>query len=216
MSNFGFTHLRLVSPYDLAFREARSAAGASAVMHAAQVFPTLDEAIADCNLVIGTTAVRHRDLQHELHRLEEAAPRIRTELASGKVALLFGSEKFGLSKDDLSRCHWLLRIPTREEHISMNLGQAVAVCMYELARNPGARTPGKEQRPATASEIDRLTSVFLESLHTSGYVKPRVASSTEEKIRRLWRRLHVSSEDAETLLGMLRKILWKLRASSVK
>jgi tRNA/rRNA methyltransferase len=88
--------------------------------------------------------------------------------------------------------------------------------MYELARNPEAQSPGKERGLATASEVDRLTSVFLESLHVSGYVKPRVASSTEEKIRRLWRRLHVSSDDAEILLGMLRKILWKLRATSEK
>ena len=211
MSNFGFTHLRLVAPYELAFREARSAAGASAVMQAAEVYSTVEDAIADCTLVIGTTAVRHRELHHPLHRLEEAAPLIRGELVSGKVALLFGSEKFGLSTDDLSHCHWLLRVPTREEHISMNLGQAVAVCMYELARDAQA-TPSinQDESPATAAEVDRLNSVLLESLEASGYVNPRVASSTEEKVRRLLRRMRLTSADAELLLGMLRQILWKL------
>jgi tRNA/rRNA methyltransferase len=180
-------------------------------MQAAEVYSTVEDAIADCTLVIGTTAVRHRELHHPLHRLEEAAPLIRGELVSGKVALLFGSEKFGLSTDDLSHCHWLLRVPTREEHISMNLGQAVAVCMYELARDAQA-TPSinQDESPATAAEVDRLNSVLLESLEASGYVNPRVASSTEEKVRRLLRRMRLTSADAELLLGMLRQILWKL------
>lgn len=217
MSNFGFTHLRMVAPYELAFREARSAAGASAVMQAAEVYSTIEEAIADCTLVVGTTAVRHRELHHPLHRLEEAAPLIRSELASGKVALLFGSEKFGLSTDDLSHCHWLLRIPTREEHISMNLGQAVAVCMYELARDPDApQSAAREESPATAAEVHRLNTVLLDSLEASGYVNPRIAASTEEKVRRLLRRIRLTSSDAELLLGMLRQILWKLGAPEQK
>ena len=155
-------------------------------MQAAEVCSTIEDAIADCTLVVGTTAVRHRELHHPLHRLEEAAPLIRSELVSGKVALLFGSEKFGLSTGDLSHCHWLLRVPTREQHISMNLGQAVAVCMYELARDAHA-TPSvsRDETPATADEIDRVNSVLMESLDASGYVNPRVAASTEEKVRRL-------------------------------
>jgi TrmH family RNA methyltransferase len=135
MSNFGFFHLRVVNPYELAFREARSAVGASPLLARAEEFKTLAEAIADCKLVIGTTAVGRRDPQHPVKRLEQAAPLIRKRLATSRVALLFGSEKRGLSNEDLSHCHWLLRIPTREDHRSMNLGQAVAVCLYELARN---------------------------------------------------------------------------------
>ena len=83
---------------------------------------------------MGTTAARNRKLEHELRPLEEGARLTRKELQSVRVALLFGSEKRGLSNHDLSYCHWLIRIPTREEHPSMNLGQAVAVCLYELVR----------------------------------------------------------------------------------
>ena len=76
---------------------------------------------------------------------------------SSPVALLFGSEKFGLSNEDLSHCHWLLRIPTREEHGSMNLGQAVAICLYELHRSDQAAenrfSPAARQRPATTSAL---------------------------------------------------------------
>src|SRR2546430_1541677 len=134
MSNFGFRHLRVVSPYELAFREARSAVGAAELLKNAEKYKSVAEAVADCTLVVGTTALKHRELQHPLRSLSAAAPLIQRELSSksGRVALLFGSEKRGLSNEDLSHCHWLLRIPTREAQGSMNLGQAVAVCLYEL------------------------------------------------------------------------------------
>src|ERR1700724_2886764 len=134
MSNFGFPRLRVVNPYQAAFREARSAVGASALLASAEEYRSVAEAVADCTLVVGTTAVRHRELQHPLERLEYGARLIRKRLGSSCVALLFGSEKFGLSNQDLSHCHWLMRIPTCDENISMNLGQAVAVCLYELGR----------------------------------------------------------------------------------
>ena len=107
MSNFGFRHLRVVNPYDPAYREARSAVGGVSVLAKSQEFESVAEAVADCTLVVGTTAVRHRELQHPLRRLEEGARLIRKRMAAGRVALLFGSEKFGLSNDDLSHCHWL-------------------------------------------------------------------------------------------------------------
>src|ERR1700689_3451580 len=110
MSNFGFLQLRVVNPYDVAFREARSAVGAAPVLAKAEEYKSVAEAVADCTLVVGTTAVRHRELQHPLRRLEQGARLIRKEARSGRVALLFGSEKFGLSNAALSHCHWLMRI----------------------------------------------------------------------------------------------------------
>src|ERR1019366_3647185 len=211
MSNFGFLHLRVVNPYEVAFREARSAVGASQLLSNAVEFKSLADAVADCTLVVGTTAVRHRELQHPLKRLEYGARVIRKQLASGRVALLFGTEKFGLATKDLSHCHWLLRIPTRDEHISMNLGQAVAVCLYELSRDSKtAQRPEKVQR-ASAGELERINGVLLEALRTSGYVNPRAESLTEDKVRRLVRRLNLQTEDAELWLGMLRQMLWKIR-----
>jgi TrmH family RNA methyltransferase len=211
MSNFGFAHLRVVNPYDVAFREARSAVGAAALLANAEEFTSVAEAVADCTLVVGTTAVRHRELQHPLHRLEYGARLIRTQLASGRVALLFGSEKVGLANDDLSHCHWLLHIPTRQQHISMNLGQAVAVCLYELVRDAKAAPSAKKKQRASAGEMERITALLLEALHASGYVNPGAANASEEKVRRLVRRLQLDAPDAELLLGMLRQIAWKLR-----
>jgi tRNA/rRNA methyltransferase len=205
MSNFGFRRLRLVNPYQVAFQEARSAVHAHQILHESVEFPTLAEAIADCRLVVGTTSLGHRELQHPLRSLEYGARLIRRTLATSPVALLFGSEKFGLANDDLSYCHWLLRIGTEG---SMNLGQAVAVCLYELVRKAAAPKPDK-RKPATAEELDRLTTLLTEVLEASGYVH---SEGSPAKIRRLVRRLNLAGHDAEVWLGMIRQIEWKLRS----
>jgi tRNA/rRNA methyltransferase len=211
MSNFGFLHLRVVNPYEVAFREARSAVGASQLLANAEEYKSVADAVADCTLVVGTTAVRHRELQHPLKRLEYGARVIRKQLASGRVALMFGTEKFGLATKDLSHCHWLMRIPTREEHISMNLGQAVAVCLYELSRDSKAAQQTEKLKRASAGEVERINGVLLDALRASGYVNPRAESLTEDKVRRLVRRLNLQAGDAELWLGMLRQMLWKIR-----
>jgi len=212
MSNFGFRHLRLVNPYPVAFHEARSAVGAAGVLARAEEHRTLTDAVADCALVVGTTAIQGRELRHPLHRLEYGGRLIRKQLATRRVALLFGSEKRGLSNRDLSYCQWLMRIPTREEHGSMNLGQAVAVCLYELARETKTTAMARAPRLATAGEVERITALLFEALRASGYVGPRSSASFQEKLRRLIRRLPVQAPDAEVWLGMLRQILWKLRS----
>jgi tRNA/rRNA methyltransferase len=102
MNNFGFRRLRLVNPYAVAYQEARSAVHAHQILRDSEEFPTLAEAIADCRLVVGTTSLGHRELQHPLRSIEYGARLIRPKLAAAPVALLFGSEKFGLSNDDIS------------------------------------------------------------------------------------------------------------------
>jgi tRNA/rRNA methyltransferase len=211
MSNFGFLHLRVVNSYDVAFREARSAVGASALLATAKEYTSVAEAIADCTLVVGTTAVRHRELQHPLRRLEYGARLIRKQLASSRVALLFGSEKFGLSNAALSHCHWLIRIPTCEDNISMNLGQAVAVCLYELMRNAKATRPTEKVKRATAAELERVTTTLLAAMRASGYLDRRPIADVEDRMRRLIRRLNLPSRDAVVWLGILRQIVWKLQ-----
>ena len=211
MSNFGFGELRLVNPYEVAFREARSAVKAQHVLTNAREFRTLAEAVADCGLVVGTTSIGNRALEHPLRRLEVGGRLVAKKLAETPVALLFGSEKFGLSNDDMSHCNWLVRIPTREEHGSMNLGQAVAVSLYEIIRSPAAAKKNPELRqPADAADLERLTEMLEEVLERSGYVHARVEGSTQMKIRRLVRRMDLRAHDVEVWLGMLRQIRWKL------
>jgi tRNA C32,U32 (ribose-2'-O)-methylase TrmJ len=265
MSNFGCTHLRLVNPYDPAYREARSAVGAAPVLASAEQFGTVAEAVADCALVVGTTAAGRRELHHQLCTLEAAARIIlqtlalqhferkqpasakltrkdlaqkqierkgavrkttsRTALtarpeknaAPNRVALLFGSEKTGLSNEDLSHCHWLLRIPTRAEHRSMNLGQAVAICLYELVRDAKAATKFahalKKDPQATAAELERFTAILTEALSSSGFLDRRAVADADERIRRLVRRLNLPTRDATMWTAIMRQIVWKLNAA---
>lgn len=212
MSNFGFTQLRLVNPYEVAFKEARSAVNAHYVLENAQVFDTVAEAVADCSLVVGTSAAARRELHLPLYRLEPAAGILHEHLAAGRpAALLFGSEKFGLSNDDMSHCHWLLRIPSREEHGSMNLGQAVAICLYELRRDSLSATQRFDPAPlAPMEDFERITTLLLELLSGSGYLNPSTAESSTLKIRRLVRRLGLPAADTVTWLGIYRQILWKV------
>src|SRR5579872_663281 len=211
MSNFGFAQLRVVSPYEVAWREARSAVGATALLASAEEYSSVAGAVEDCSLVIGTTAASNRELHHSLRAPQDGSRLIRNR--SGRVALLFGSEKRGLSNDDFSHCHWLMRIPTREQHGSMNLGQAVAVCLYELSKSLG-KTKQAKAKLATAGQLEAITGRLLQALEVSGYLQPEPGPAAEAKIRRLVRRLQVPSEDVETWLGIWRQILWKLRKES--
>jgi len=210
MSNFGAVHLRVTQPYAKAFREAVSAVGASGVLQNAEEFATVAEAVGDCWLVVGTTAVGNREIQHPLRSLEMAGAVLRRGMAKGKVALLFGSEKWGLSNESLSHCHWVLRIPTREEHRSMNLGQAAAVCLYEIVRGKSGAGSRRETKKIAArmETVERIGAALLPVLIQSGYTGERKRELAEEKLRRMLRRMTMSEADAEVMLGMVRKIGW--------
>jgi tRNA/rRNA methyltransferase len=212
MANFGVEDLRVVNPYEVAFREAVSAVGGVHVLRAARVFETVAEAVADCTLVVGTTAAQHRELRQPIELIQSAAADIRQH--PGNVALLFGSEKFGLSNDDLSFCHALVRIPTSPGTPSMNLGQAVAVCLYEIHRNESPTLRRTRTEPIAGIDAEQLTRMLLDTLEKSGYTNRITAVSTEQKIRRWVRRTRLTRGDAPLLFGILRQILWKIGEGS--
>lgn len=213
MSNFGFLRLRVVHPYDVAFREARSAVDAEPVLTAAEEFEQVAQAVADCSLVVGTTDGSRRNPQEPLYRLEAAAELVRERLRSGeRVAVLFGSEKVGLSNYELNHCDVLARIPTRTEHSSMNLGQAVGIVLYEMVREAAevAEAAAVEERLATAGDRERLVALLLEALAGSGYTHHGPETSLEEKVRRLVRHLGLTHAEAQEWMGLVRKMLWKM------
>jgi TrmH family RNA methyltransferase len=212
MANFGLEDLRVVNPYEVAFREAVSAVGGAPVLKSARVFETVAEAVADCSLVVGTTAARRRELQQPIELVEAGIQGVREHV--GRAALLFGSEKFGLSNDDMSYCHSLVTIPTAPGTPSMNLGQAVAVCLYELNRGSVNQGEPRKARRARSdlvegADAEQLTRMLLDVLEKSGYTNRITAVSTEQKIRRWVRRMRLAHRDAPLLLGILRQVLWK-------
>jgi TrmH family RNA methyltransferase len=232
MQDFGFSDLRIVNDYAAPFEAAqledaatpKSAVGAASVMQRAQRFSSLAEAIADCSLVAGTTAIGDRDLQRDILTLQDAAPKLLGFLAGEAtdpqphVALLFGSEKTGLSKEHLSHCSLLLTIPLfapeDERHLSMNLGQSVAVCLYELTREglEGSREiPVLHEAAATADDRERLTQLLLDVMHVTDYTRRFPANATEPLVRQLTQQLGTSHREAMTWMGILRQILWRER-----
>ena len=211
MLNFGFTRLKLVSPYDVAFQEARSAVGAGSVLANAQVFPSLDKAVTDSTLIVGSASAGPRVFRQPRRLLPEAAKLLRIHLQRRPAALLFGSEKFGLSNEHLSHCHWTLKIPTSPDCPSMNLGQAVALCCYELARTTSHLAVVPRNRHASADQLQRIVEMLVSVLDSSGYIHPRTRRSHLLKIRRLVTRLNLSPDDATVLQGILRQIEWKLK-----
>jgi tRNA/rRNA methyltransferase len=216
MHDFGFSDLRIVNEYAMPLEGARSAVDASSVLQAATTHATVAEAVADCTLVVGTTAVGERDLNHPLFALSDAAPAILSTITDQKkAALLFGSEKTGLSNDELSHCNFLLTIPMFQHadarHPSMNLGQAVAVCLYELVRDRPLLHPSRPVEPASAAEQERLTTLLAELLEASEYTRHHPANSSLADLRRLVLRLRLTRADAPVWMGILRQALWKLR-----
>jgi len=223
MQDFGFTDLRFVNDYTAAFDAAqlestKSAVGAAEVMRNARAFTTLAEAIADCTLVVGTTAIGERTLSQKILPLSEAAPAILTALQDTRVALLFGSEKTGLTNDQLSHCAWLTTIPMfapeQARHLSMNLGQSVAVCLYELSRDglEGAKSiPHHNTTPPTAEDRERLTQLLLDIMHVTEYTRRFPANAQEPLVRSLVQSLGSDHAEAETWMGIFRQILWSTR-----
>lgn len=214
MANFGFADLRVVNEYDVPFEEARSAVDAGPVLATARRFTSVGDAVADCARVYGTTALGDRRLLHPVDLLRDAPPHVNETVASGgRVALLFGSEKTGLSAEEMSHCHRLLTVPMSEGGVSMNLGQAVAVCLYEFARETAVapRTLPTAAPPATAEQAARFESLLREVLLAGEYGRRFPGNMNEDALRRLVRHLVLPGEDVEVWLGMLRQVLWKLK-----
>ncbi len=233
MANFGFARLAVVAPYEEHWREAKSAVGASDLLRSAKRVERLTEAVADCTLVIGTGTLEHRRPEQPVIPLPELTPIVDAELArGGRVALVFGSEKRGLTREDLALCHALVEIPTDPRQPSMNLGQAVAVCLYELAArhipqdnqaedtctesgpsHSGAddAAPASSDDPACARDLELLAAVVEETMQAANYSPAAMQKANRHDLDLLLRRLKLEQRDARRILGLFRRILWRLK-----
>ena len=219
MANFGFPRLTVVAPYEAHWREAQSAIGAEELLQNAKHAESLAEAIADCTLAIGTGSLARRKAEQPVAPLPELGERIGSELArGGRIALVFGSEKRGLTRDDLSYCHLLAVIPTDPQQPSMNLGQAVAVCLYELGvraesdpNNPPESTAKVGPPPVTSGELDRLAEVIEDVMLAAGYSPQEMRAANRHDLRLLLRRLQMNGPDARRALGLFRRALHKIK-----
>jgi len=219
MANFGFPSLAVVAPFAPRWREARSAVGAPDVLGAAQQAETLGEAVGKCTLVVGTGTRTHRRPEQPGLRLDALAALLSAELErGGRAALVFGPEKHGLTRDALSRCHFLVEIPTDPRQPSMNLGQAVAVCLYELSRTE-EKVDARESPPAAigataradSATVDRLGALIEQTMTASGYSPAMMHAANRHDLELLLRRIALDPGDAQRALGLFRRILWRIK-----
>ncbi len=178
---------------------------------------SMAEAVATCTFVAGTGTLTHRKPGQPVVPLPDFSPMIERELArGGRVALVFGPEKHGLTRDDLSFCNVLVEIPTDPRQPSMNLGQAAAVCLYDLACRPAhvSAISAPETSAATSLQLDRLAHLIEETMTASEY-SPRVMhDANRHDLRVLLRRLGPSPQDTRRIMGLFRRILWRLKRDS--
>ncbi|HEV2491636.1 MAG TPA: TrmH family RNA methyltransferase [Terriglobia bacterium] len=218
MANFGLGELTVVKPYPPVWQETRSAVGAEDVIARAQATDNPELAIGKATLVLGTTSGARRNLDRDLIPLDKLSSWLgrRTGREPSYAALLFGSEKTGLSTEEMSYCHGLVRIPTTAACASMNLGQAVAVCCYELARAGLVAV----ERPLTRvhlsdfanlQSLDHVLQRAARVLDHVGYLKPKSRAATLVKLRRLLLDLELTNHDIKILGGVLAQIEWKLK-----
>jgi tRNA/rRNA methyltransferase len=225
MANFGFARLAVVAPFEAHWREARSAIGADELLQRAKVSSTLAEAVGDCTLVAGTGTLTYRKAEQKVIALPGLGALVERELArGGRVALVFGPEKHGLTREELGLCHVLVEIPTDERQPSMNLGQAVAVCLYELAvrggtdagepdvgGDAGELTPEAGRRSAASGDLELLAGVVEEAMTAADYRPGAKLEANRHELRLLLRRLAPTERDARRILGVFRRIVWRLK-----
>ena len=213
MLNFGLTEMRLVAPRDgWPNPDAGPAAsGADIVLEQAQVFDTVEEAIADCSLVFAST-VRRRDLVMPVVGPEEMGDRIAG--TSERCAILFGPERSGLETEDVALSHAIVTVPINPEFGSLNLAQAVILLAYEWSKRSDLAQPTiKEiEPPAPHGELDGLIGQLNEELDTKGYFHPPSRTqATKNTLRTIFTKTGWSSREVKAIRGVLRALVGPAR-----
>ncbi|HTQ36373.1 MAG TPA: RNA methyltransferase [Steroidobacteraceae bacterium] len=208
MKNMGLTELVLVKPREFPHPEATArASGADDVLAAARVVATLAEGIAGCGLVYATTA-RTREQYFRVVGARAAAERMVAEARSGAVAVLFGTERFGLSNEQLLAAHALIRIPANPDYESLNVAMAAQLIAYEIrmAALEGAPPPQPPRdTPLAAPEDMERFYTHLEQVMEEADFRDRTHSGTHlmGRIRRLFNRAELDGNEVNILRGIL-------------
>jgi len=210
MANFGWSDLVVVDPYEPVWQETRSAPEAEDVVKNARAVPTWEEAVQDCDIVLGTSSFHQRPFEQATVELPNLGPYLAPFPASKSLALVFGSERSGLSNEELARCQAIVHIPTEKKTPSMNLGQAVAVVLYELRR--AGWEPTEKPGPAPAEELESLIDSLASLGEATDYPHGYEPAARLGRIRRVFQEAILPPATVRFLLSYAR---WLLKQRSV-
>ena len=214
MKTMGLTELRLVAPERYPSEEATAlAAGADDVLAAARVYATMDEAVADCGLIVGTTA-RARHLPWRIVEPRAGAREVVAAARDGRVAVLFGAERTGLTNEDIERCQLLVSIPTGSSYGSLNLAMAVQVITYELllaGRDESAAAAARGVPLASAAEMEKFYGHLAEVMDEVGFRDRNGDGHLMSRVRRLFNRAVLDQNEMNILRGILTAVQGRRR-----
>ncbi|MCP3999539.1 MAG: RNA methyltransferase [Gammaproteobacteria bacterium] len=208
IKTMGFSDLTLVNPKEFPSREADvRASGAVDVLQQAKVVATLGEAIADSGLVVGASARRRKHHCPELNP-RECAGRTLTMAASKEVAIVFGTERVGLSNEQMDQCNALVYIPANPDYSSLNLASAVQLIAYELRFAQDLFEPLQEPEfpPASGRDMELFYEHLERVMFASGFLKPNNPRHTMRKLRRLFNRAEPDEHELNILRGLLASV----------
>lgn len=210
MKTMGLSRLYLVAPENFPDRQARVfASGALDVLDSAIVCASLPEALQGTVLAVAATT-RRRDLAHETLDCEAACQQLLGEAALGEVAVVFGPERSGLTVEEVSQCRLFATIPASEVYSSLNLAQAVQVFAYELRKGAlEKKAPAPDSVPARYEEVENFLRHFEDSLYATGFVDPEQPRRLMQRMRRMFGRTRLESEEVNILRGFLKALQGK-------
>ncbi|MES9971027.1 MAG: tRNA (cytosine(32)/uridine(32)-2'-O)-methyltransferase TrmJ [Candidatus Thiodiazotropha sp.] len=206
MKNMSLRQLHLVTPHHYPHHEATArASGADDLLNDARVAESLDAALTDCRLVVGTSA-RTRSVDWPVVTPREAAAKLVQEAKQGDVALIFGRERSGLTNSELDRCTFLVHIPTNEEYSSLNLAAAVQILAYEIHlahyQTQADDLDGRRDL-ATADMLQGFHEHLAQALDDIGFTDPRQSQKLLRRLRSLFQRARPDKDEINILRGIL-------------
>jgi len=206
MKTMGQEELWLVRPESFPNAAATAlASGADDLLMRARVVATLAEAVADCGLVLGTSARLRTQYYWPVETPRAAAPRLQAAAAAGAAAVVFGPERTGLSNAELDLCHGLVHIPANPDYESLNLAQAVQIIAYELrvAAPPPAPRVRRSAPLAPAIELERLRAHAAEVLKDIDFTDRRGGPHLLRRLARIFGRAGLDQHEVNILRGIL-------------
>ena len=220
MKTMGLTDLVLVDPIELPNGQAQAlSAGASDVLNGARVVKTLQDAITDCGLVVGTSA-RSRTLPWPMLDPRECGEKLIKEANEYPVAIVFGRESSGLSNDELQLCHFHVQIPANPDYSSLNLAMAVQTLSYEVRTSfliqENAQYADKaiiDDEFPVIEETERFYAHFEQAMKKTGFITPSHPGLIMTKLRRLFNRARPDTKEIKMMRGILASVE---RAAKVK